>query len=595
MTLDPSQAPQTLADQALDNLVHQFARPLDFLRELVQNSIDAGTRRIEVWLRFRPGDGDAPGVLEIHVDDWGEGMDEAIIDRQLTTMFSSNKENDLTKIGKFGIGFTSIFAIEPQAVLLQTGRHGESWELLFPPDRSFDKVRIEEPINGTRVTLYKGIAEPDVPPFIHECRWILSYWCEHSNTPVTFWDRTHEEVAEALPTADPFAAFAAPQESSSGPETVTRPLELEADLSVTLDEEGVQVIAGYCATPRYGFYNGGLTLLSTRNPDVLGAYAEELAPLSFKVKYDLLEHTLTRDNVLQDQHWLKAMGVLRQAAWKLREALVERLAQAVEGGEELTTWYSLLAQECERTDLAKAMKRFSERVLLRDRGGQPVTLREVEAQEYELDAVLLDPGPGTLRDALERMGMHLMPHNHALEAFLRASYRKPWFAIRARERQLCTADELFILPDRLESHELPAAEQLMLDAATNLLHEGIGGRIRLQVGEFGGEAAARELPLVLEALKREGVCRKTTRSWLRLPSGIRRRTLLFNRHHPTYRAQLAAAGDNLDLAAFGLVTAALSVEDEEGERCYRKLVALACDRLDNGPLEGNSGIDGWEW
>ena len=109
------QAARGLADDALDNLVHQFARPLDFLRELVQNSIDAGTPRIEVRVRYtpaEPGD-DKPGVVAIHVDDWGEGMDEAIIDSQLTRMFSSTKEDDLTKIGKFGIGFTSIFAIQP--------------------------------------------------------------------------------------------------------------------------------------------------------------------------------------------------------------------------------------------------------------------------------------------------------------------------------------------------------------------------------------------------------------------------------------------------------------------------------------------------
>ena len=43
---DPSRTQERgLADQALENLVHQFARPLDFLRELVQNAIDAGEIR----------------------------------------------------------------------------------------------------------------------------------------------------------------------------------------------------------------------------------------------------------------------------------------------------------------------------------------------------------------------------------------------------------------------------------------------------------------------------------------------------------------------------------------------------------------------
>ena len=89
-----------LAEDALDQLVHQFARPMDFLRELVQNSIDAGTTRIEIWVDWTsntaadgsPAAESARGVLEIHVDDFGSGMDEEIIDDQLTKMFSSTKE-----------------------------------------------------------------------------------------------------------------------------------------------------------------------------------------------------------------------------------------------------------------------------------------------------------------------------------------------------------------------------------------------------------------------------------------------------------------------------------------------------------------------
>ena len=201
-----------LADEALDNLVHQFARPLDFLRELVQNSIDAGTPRIEVRVRYtpaKPGD-TKPGVVAIHVDDWGEGMDETIIDSQLTRMFSSTKEDDLTKIGKFGIGFTSIFAIQPDAVLLRTGRHGENWELIFHRDRSYDKVRIETPVDGTKITLLKHMSAERVPAFCAEARWVLSYWCEHSSVPVIFWDNTEAEEATAADTADPFAAFEDP-------------------------------------------------------------------------------------------------------------------------------------------------------------------------------------------------------------------------------------------------------------------------------------------------------------------------------------------------------------------------------------------------
>ena len=107
----------------VDNLVTQFSNSLDCFRELVQNSIDAGSPTIDVWAEFEPGQGHE-GTIALHVDDFGEGMDENIIDAQLTQLFASGKEDDLTKIGKFGIGFVSVFALKPKAVLIHTGRGG---------------------------------------------------------------------------------------------------------------------------------------------------------------------------------------------------------------------------------------------------------------------------------------------------------------------------------------------------------------------------------------------------------------------------------------------------------------------------------------
>ena len=42
-------------DDALELLVNQFADPLSFVRELVQNSIDAGSEEIDVSCEFTPG------------------------------------------------------------------------------------------------------------------------------------------------------------------------------------------------------------------------------------------------------------------------------------------------------------------------------------------------------------------------------------------------------------------------------------------------------------------------------------------------------------------------------------------------------------
>ncbi|MEZ4237918.1 MAG: ATP-binding protein [Myxococcota bacterium] len=288
----------SLADQALANLVDQFARPLDFLRELAQNAIDAGTPRIDVYVAFTPPrPGEPEGVLRIGMDDYGEGMDEDTIDNQLTRLFSSTKEHDLTKIGKFGIGFTSIFAIRPEAVLLRTGRHGEYWELLFHPDRTFDKVRITEPVKGTQISLFKRTKPGDVDRFVQELRFVLGYWCEHSETPITFSDRTHEAPRRDDDAEDPFAAFDEPGGDPMSPaatERVDRALTLDLPMEIRHTEPGLEVVIGFADPPRYGFYNGGLTLLNTQSPQVLGAYAPQLAHTTFKVKYDRLEHTYPR-------------------------------------------------------------------------------------------------------------------------------------------------------------------------------------------------------------------------------------------------------------------------------------------------------------
>ena len=122
-------APVAVRD-ALDELVNQFADPMSFLRELIQNAIDAGSEEIEVDVEFEPGkDGD--GVTIVRVDDFGEGMTREIVEKRLTRLFSSAKDGDMTKIGKFGIGFVSVFAIEPEAVCVDTAREGEAWRVLF--------------------------------------------------------------------------------------------------------------------------------------------------------------------------------------------------------------------------------------------------------------------------------------------------------------------------------------------------------------------------------------------------------------------------------------------------------------------------------
>ena len=276
------------AGDTLETLIHQFTDPYTFLRELVQNSLDAGSTRVEVRTEFRPGeDREGPGIAVFTVEDTGEGMNREILDTRLTRLFSSSKEGDLTKIGKFGIGFVSVFALAPECVVVDTGRDGESWRLLFHPDHHFERIRQDHPVDGTRVQVLKSAHREEFERMRRRGLETVGYWCKHCLGQVLY-------------------------DGAS----INQPFELPAPRALRQSLPGTEILVAPSAEERpfFGFYNRGLTLLEGH---------QELVPgVQFKLNSRYLEHTLTRDQVMQDENYEKAMALLRQAVdGPLREAL----------------------------------------------------------------------------------------------------------------------------------------------------------------------------------------------------------------------------------------------------------------------------------
>ena len=584
---------EDLAAQALDNLVNQFARPLDFLRELVQNAIDAGSPRATIWFRFRPpAEAGQAGVLEIHVDDQGEGMDEAVIDNELTRMFSSSKEDDLTKIGKFGIGFTSIFAIRPDAVLLRTGRHGENWELLFHPDRSFDKVRIDEPVDGTKITLFKGMAAGDVTRFVARCRWTVKYWLEHSNAPVLFgepdldWVPGQDAAPAAALSDDPFAAFADPSAPAGHApgckalEQLNGPLELDAELTEAVRHEDIEGLVGYADVPLHAFYNGGLTLVRSSGGESLGTYAPVLAHLAFKLKSPHLEHTLTRDNVLQDQAWGEAMDAVTAVLPALRDRLLVRIEEVTHPGGDPGPWLQHLVRDCLGSRAHERISRFADRLVLPLADGSPVTYAAVLSQEEALGCVLLRSHHDALDRTLLADGIVVLDDLPAVRGLLHATFDPGWMPWSAEVRSLQTSNAIYALPELLEDAALGGDERRLVSRAREFLRPVLKKRVVLRVGDFGGSDVGLDSPLLVEGPEGGGVFRRSTGSWM--PNFLRRRCLIVNRHHPAFRSQVVSGHEHLDVAAYALAAMLLSEEDAEGEGTFRKLL--------DGAVAGMEGV-----
>jgi hypothetical protein len=272
---------------ALETLVHQFSDPWSFLRELIQNSIDAGSAEIDVRVEYQ----DEHGTMMVEVCDSGEGMDRRIIDSRLTRLFSSAKDGDLTKIGRFGIGFVSVFAIDPDMVCVDTGRTGEYWRVLFQADRGFERIRLDTPVEGTTVRIYKRASESEAREARERARSVLEYWCKHARVEIRLED-----------------------------ELITMPMKLDGLCTIHHREEGTELVMAWTRDRQAmrGYYHGGLTLHEELD--------DTLPHVAFKIDSRYLEHTLTRDNVIRDENFSKAMQiVLREAEGKLMTALFERL------------------------------------------------------------------------------------------------------------------------------------------------------------------------------------------------------------------------------------------------------------------------------
>jgi len=280
-------------DDTLDNLIEQFSDVYCFYRELIQNSLDAGTNRVDVYLEFMPPEKkDLEGVIVIHVDDYGEGMNRQIIDNQLTRLFSSSKENDLTKIGKFGIGFVAAFAIKPHAINIDTSRDGEDWRILFDDKRAFKRIKRDYPVDGTKIQIYKTGAKKFYNIFLKRSRETVKFWCKHSEAEIYFQDKK-----------------------------INEPFDIDSPCKIHEHTKAAEVVAGYThnETPFFGFYNQGLTLMEGRK--------KFFNKIMFKMKSKYLEHTLTRDNIREDENYWKAMEILNEIA---KTKLPTRLFSTIE-------------------------------------------------------------------------------------------------------------------------------------------------------------------------------------------------------------------------------------------------------------------------
>jgi len=315
-------------------MVRQFADVHAFARELVQNGIDAGATSIQTLV-----DRSADGVASVRVTDDGCGMTLDVIENALLVLFRSTKDEDPTKIGKYGVGFMSVFALEPSEVTVDTWRDGYAHRVRLFPDHSYEiESAAPRDGHGTSVTISKTLSAEDFPAFWQKVAASLHRWCRHAEVPI-------ELVVSDGATDEP------PKHAR-----VDTPLEVRAIVSVRQKWHDMEIVAGPIAgsgglpdagtgedspSAFAGFYNRGLTLYETTE-----ALLPELGQVRVKVQSPRLCHTLSRDDVRRDRAFHMALARAKDlCATSLRDATLRALlaaAEAAAGGEDGARFVALL-------------------------------------------------------------------------------------------------------------------------------------------------------------------------------------------------------------------------------------------------------------
>lgn len=502
-------APVAVRD-ALDELVNQFADPMSFLRELIQNAIDAGSEEIEVAVEFEPGkDGD--GVTIVRVDDWGEGMTREIVEKRLTRLFSSAKDGDMTKIGKFGIGFVSVFAIEPEAVCVDTAREGEAWRVLFDSDRRYRLIKLDEPVDGTKVKIIKKTTEEESKDLRTRARRVVDYWCKHVETEIRFGD-----------------------------EVIRQPFDLpDAIVRVHSDDGFSRVVVGHNPAPVSfaGFYNSGLTLDETEDPQLPG--------IAYKVSSPHLEHTLTRDAVIRDAGYERVMEQVHAVvAGALLDEVLSRLDASLSAADDEPAARELdgLWRAVTRHALMGHFEGRGDAVLARSPCGKAVTARAL-ARDHRDGLILVARQQSHLTDALEADG-HTVIVDRA-----RGALRDLLAAVSAKTN-VVPARDLYCLP---VMDDAPAGSGALVDAVRKLLRAE-GAKVGdVAFGRFAyPESKIQERVAIVQA-KHGAVT--PIHDAVKLGRGLlaRSRALTINAKHPTVVALLQVATTEPEFAAYVLV------------------------------------------
>ena len=342
--------------------------------------------------------------------------------------------------------------------------------------------------------------------------------------------------------------------------------------------EGTEVVLAFHAEPEYGFYNKGLALTVSRDgPGLLGEHAPRLAHVGFKVKSRYLEHTLSRDTVVREGNFLKAIDlVLAAADGPLQRALIEQITalgqQPAWSIAELRRYGELLGYLAREPETA--LGRHEDRPLLRLVDGGAVSLAQLWEAASEDRRVFVGDAPGPLAEGLIAAGTPVLlaarPAGDrsatagvagVIDSYVRHRYRhslrgrlaKLGLPFSYRELLVCTPEAAFVRVD-LVRPEAEAAR--LIDAAAVLLSAVDAGYRKLVACSLQEDG-----PLFVLGRAIAPMMQRPPEGRLFLDKRPRRPEAAVYVGHPLFRRWLALQRTAPALAAYCLAKDLLLIED----------------------------------
>jgi hypothetical protein len=254
----------------LKGMIQQFERPYLYIRELVQNAVDAGASEVKITL----GRDERSGYGTICVEDNGNGMDIETVRHYFLKLFESSKEKDLSTIGRFGVGLVSVFMQDPELLQVETAKRGhDPLKLLIGKVKYGAPGKILKPKQssvgkGTKLTLYVKLDEKQMDDVRTNLREELDSYCAYLPTPILFEG-----------------------------EAINKEFDIDAPIKVKIGGQGLEAILALTGKSSYALMNHRMVLLHGNS------FTDTTGDLEMFINSKYFNPTISRNAVMQDKKY----------------------------------------------------------------------------------------------------------------------------------------------------------------------------------------------------------------------------------------------------------------------------------------------------